>query len=129
MGAANAATCTAMMPSQLQLAAQLPGYPTGDVGLIMSLSQTPCAKPGACCNANGGVCANWAGAHLSSLGCIHYGVLETEAAFNLPPTSGAVAFFGCVSACLQRLRAPPADPPPACACVRARKNLHVWRLA
>ena len=91
VGAANAATCTAMMPSQVQLATQLPGYPTGDVGMIMTLSQTPCLN-GACCA--GGTCANWAGAHLSSLGCIHYGVLETEAAFNLPPTSGAVAFFG-----------------------------------
>ena len=127
MGAANAATCTAMMASQVQLAAQLPNYPTGDVGLILTLSQTPCQKAGACCG--NGVCANWAGAHLSSLGCIHYGVLETEAAFNMPPTSGAVAFFGCVSACLQRLRAPPADHPPAWACVCGRQDVYVRRCA
>lgn len=92
VGAANAATCTAMVASQIQLAAQLPGYPTGDVGMIMSLSQTPCQKPGNCCAGN--QCANWAGAHLSSQGCIHYGVLETEAAFNIPPSNGGVAFFG-----------------------------------
>ena len=42
----------------------------------------------------GGNCANWAGAHLSSLGCILYGVLETEAAFNIPPTNGGVFFAG-----------------------------------
>ena len=30
----------------------------------------------------------------SSLGCIQYGVLETEAAFNIPAASGGVNFFG-----------------------------------
>ena len=48
----------------------LPGYPTGDIGLIMTLSQKPCANGGCCV---GSSCANWAGAHISSLGCIQYG--------------------------------------------------------
>jgi len=92
VGAANAQTCTAMVASQIQLGVPLPGHPTGDSGMIMSLSQTPCATPGACCVS--GNCANWAGAHLSSLGCIHYGVLEIEAAFNIPPANGGVFFAG-----------------------------------
>lgn len=98
VGAANAATCTAMLPSMLTPAVQLPAYPTGDIGLIMTLSQKPCATPGACCNARGTICANWAGAHLTSNGCIHYGVLETEAAFNIPPSNGGVGFFGACDA-------------------------------
>ena len=58
-----------MLASQIQLGVPLPGHPTGDPGMIMTLSQTPCATPGACCVS--GQCANWAGAHLSSLGCVH----------------------------------------------------------
>jgi len=92
VGAANAATCTALMASQLQLNVPLPNYPSGDNGAIITLSQKPCVGSTACCV--GSSCANWASAHLSSLGCIHYGVLETEAAFNIPPTSGGIAFFG-----------------------------------
>jgi len=92
VGAANAATCTAMMGSQIQLGVKLPGYPTGDLGMIMTLSQKPCLSGGACCV--GSSCANWAGAHLSSLGCIQYGVLETEAAFNIPAGNGGVFFAG-----------------------------------
>ena len=59
--AANAATCTAMMANQMQIGVPLPGYPTGDIGLIMTLSQTPCANGGCCV---GSSCANWAG-------CVH----------------------------------------------------------
>ena len=59
----------AVLPSQIQLGVPLPGHPTGDLGMIMTLSQTPCATAGACCV--NGQCANWAGAHLSSNGCIH----------------------------------------------------------
>ena len=81
-----------MMASQIQLGVPLPGYPTGDLGAILTLSQTPCATNQACCS--GSVCANWAGAHLSSRGCILYGVLEAEAAFNMPIASGAIGFFG-----------------------------------
>ena len=62
VGAANAATCTAALGSQLQMGVPLPGYPTGGLGLIMTLSQKPCAISGNCCV--NGVCANWAGAHL-----------------------------------------------------------------
>ena len=62
VGAANAATCTAALGSQLQMGVPLPGYPSGGLGLIMTLSQKPCAIPGNCCV--NGVCANWAGAHL-----------------------------------------------------------------
>ena len=92
VGAANAATCTAMLPSQFQFAVPLPNHPTGDSGMIMSLSQGPCADGVSCCV--GTVCANWAGAHLSSNGCILYGVLETEAAFNIPEANGGVFFAG-----------------------------------
>ena len=40
------------------------------------------------------VCASWAGSHLSSQGCIQYGILETEAKFSLPMAGGGLAFFG-----------------------------------
>lgn len=40
------------------------------------------------------VCAAWSGAHLSSQFGAQYGVLETEAKFNLPAATGAYAFFG-----------------------------------
>jgi hypothetical protein len=40
------------------------------------------------------VCSSWSGSHLSSQGCIQYGVLETEAAFDMPASGGAIAFFG-----------------------------------
>ena len=99
------------MPSQLQLAVQLPNYPTGDLGAIFTLSQTPCATGTACCSGSGAsaVCANWAGAHLSSNGCIQYGILETEAAFNIPTNNGGVAFFGTYMCAASRLgwRSPP----------------------
>ena len=62
-------TVCAVLGSQIQLGVPLPAHPTGDLGMIMSLSQTPCATSGACCV--NGQCANWAGAHLSSNGCIH----------------------------------------------------------
>jgi hypothetical protein len=89
VGAANAQTCTALMGSQLAFNVPLPNHPTGDSGLIITLSQKPCNTAGACCV--GTSCANWASGHLSSRGCILYGVLETEAAFNIPPLSGGIA--------------------------------------
>ena len=72
------------MASQVQLAAQLPASTGGGIGAILTLSQDPCAANGgtACCNAKGTICAKWAGAHMVSAGCIQYGVLEVEAAFN-----------------------------------------------
>ena len=60
-------------------------------GLVLRASQKPCSTvkqnaadgpPSQCCN-NNNVCAAWAGAHLVSQGCILYGVLELEAAFDL----------------------------------------------
>jgi hypothetical protein len=78
------------LPSQLQLGVPLPGYPGGANGLIMSLSQSPCNGGNAqCCN-SAGICANWAGAHLVSAGCVQFGVLELEAAFNMPQSGGAL---------------------------------------
>ena len=118
VGAANAATCTAVIQSQHTLGTPLPNYPGGALGLIMTLSQTPCsgvqnsANPCCVCGPAGGAsavgaanalgctggnalyCANWAGAHLSSNGCILYGVLEAEAAISIPLTSGGIGFFG-----------------------------------
>ena len=91
VGAANPQTCTALMASQMQFGVPLPNHPTGDIGLIITLSQAPCTGSNCCV---GGVCANWASARLLSRGCIHYGVLEAEASFNIPQTSGAIGFLG-----------------------------------
>ena len=68
----------------MQLAAPLPASTGGGIGAILTLSQDPCAANGgtACCNAQGTTCAKWAGAHMVSAGCIQYGVLEVEAAFD-----------------------------------------------
>ena len=85
-------TCTMMMAQQVKLAAPLPG---GGVGAVLSLSQAPCnnpANPGACCNSKNTTCAQWAGAHLVSAGCIQWGVLEIEAAFNMPANAGGFYF-------------------------------------
>ena len=35
------------------------------------------------------VCASWSGGHLSSQFCAQYGVVEAEAAFNMPANGGA----------------------------------------
>ena len=87
-------TCTMMMSKQIKLAAALPG---GGTGAVLTLSQAPCNDPNnptACCNSKraGATCAFWAGAHLVSAGCIQWGVLEIEAAFNMPASSGAFYF-------------------------------------
>ena len=87
-------TCTMMMSSMIKLNAALPANAGGGNGAILTLSQTPCVG-NACCNAKGTICAKWAGAHLVSAGCIQYGVLEVEAAFNMPANSGAF-YFTCV---------------------------------
>ena len=82
-------TCTMMLGSQVKLAQPFPAY-TGDTtsrGAILTLSQGPCndpANPYACCNSKRTLCASWAGSHLVSAGCIQWGVLEIEAAFNMP---------------------------------------------
>ena len=84
-----------MMTSQVALAQPMPAYLGGGTGAVLTLSQTPCnnpANPGACCNSKGTICANWAGAHLVSAGCIQYGVLELEAAFNMPANAGGFYF-------------------------------------
>ena len=73
-----------MMTQQVQLAQQMPASLGGGVGAILTLSQNPClANPGVCCNSKNTTCANWAGAHLVSAGCIQYGILELEAAFAM----------------------------------------------
>ena len=82
-------TCTMMMGSMVQLNSTLPG---GGYGATLTLSQTPCNGGYACCNTKRTTCAKWAGAHLVSAGCIQYGVLEVEAAFNMPAAGGAFYF-------------------------------------
>ena len=81
-----------MMSQQVKLGAALPG---GGVGAVLTLSQAPCNdpnNPGACCNSKNTTCAAWAGAHLVSAGCIQWGVLEIEAAFNMPANAGGFYF-------------------------------------
>ncbi len=110
MGAASPGTCTYLDPDALKLNADLPGYVTNgvqEVGAIASINQDRCynddgSNNPACCvkqaiknKATGAVeevsvCASWSGSHLSSQGCIQYGVLETEAAFDMPSTGGAI---------------------------------------
>jgi hypothetical protein len=91
----GATTCTMMMSQQVQLNQPMPG---GGRGAILSLSQSPCynaanpSKPLAACCSKSGTCANWAGAHLVSAGCIQWGVLEIEAAFAMPAVGGAFYF-------------------------------------
>ena len=106
-------TCTMMMSQQVKLASALPG---GGTGAVLTLSQSPCndpSNPGACCNAKGTTCAKWAGAHLVSAGCIQWGVLEIEAAFNMPANAGGFYFtvrarrrgwFSCLRADTLRCR-------------------------
>jgi hypothetical protein len=64
---------------------------------VLTLSQDPCTNSYACCNSKRTMCAKWAGAHLVSAGCIQYGVLELEAAFNMPANAGAF-YFTCARA-------------------------------
>ena len=91
--------CTAMLPSQFNLGAQLPGYTTSSgapaYGAQLTLSQKPCTigSPACVWNSTSGAQAYWAGAHLVSNGCVQYGVLEMEAKFAMPPTGGAFFFL------------------------------------
>lgn len=117
VGAASAATCTALSPANLQTGIDLSvaaGYApapgaadTSVLGATMTLSQEQCINsfginnPDCCSrsvNAKTGlvstVCASWAGAHLASQWCAQYGVVEAEAAFNMPSAGGAYMFFG-----------------------------------
>ena len=104
MGAASAASCTALSSASVALNVSLPNYfPSSPSdsgrGAILTLSQAPCAPPGstACTGpqSGGGVLsASWAGARLSSNACPLYGVIEIEAAFDFPVAGGAVFFGG-----------------------------------
>jgi len=114
VGAASPGTCTYIDPNALKLNADLPGYVTNgvqEVGAIASINQDRCynddgSNVADCCVKQSiknkvtgaiesvSVCASWSGSHLSSQGCIQYGILETEAAFDMPSTGGAIAFFG-----------------------------------
>jgi hypothetical protein len=93
---AGAGPCTAMLPSMVILNAPFASYnpSLSGNGLVLRASQSPCSTvkqnsadgaPSQCCS--GSTCAAWAGAHLVSQGCILYGVLELEAAFNLTSVS------------------------------------------
>jgi len=116
VGAASAATCTALMPANLQTGVDLsavgyspmPGAADQSVlGATMTLTQAACidslgVNNPACCtvsvNARSGLsstaCASWAGSHLASQFCAQYGVVEAEAAFEMPAEGGAYFFFG-----------------------------------
>jgi hypothetical protein len=96
---AGPTTCTMMMSSQVQLAQTMPAYLGGGTGAILTLSQSPCATPGACCNSKNTTCAYWAGAHLVSAGCIQYGILEIEAAFSMPANAGGFYFTAMYGVC------------------------------
>lgn len=112
VGAASPGTCTLLSPAMLATNVDLTahGYvkdtaavPTDTgKGAVMTLSQEACydAATGVnnpdCCSVstlkNGQktqVCASWAGTHISSNFGVQYGVLETEAAFNLTVNGGA----------------------------------------
>lgn len=117
VGAASPGTCTLLDPAMLATNVDLTahGYvkdtaavpaDTGK-GAVMTLSQSECydAATGVnnpdCCSVstlkNGQktqVCASWAGTHISSNFGVQYGVMETEAAFNLTVNGGAYVFFG-----------------------------------
>ena len=93
---AGPSTCTAMLPSMIQLGSTFSNFnPTIiGTGLTMRASQIPCSAsanpsidgPASQCCAGSGAgayCASWAGAHLVSLGCVLYGSIEIEAAFDL----------------------------------------------
>ena len=97
MGAASPVTCTLLNPASLTTGAPLPNYPVaGTTGAVMRLTQSLCVSADgtnnpACCQTSpilnkatgvtsqALVCSHWSGAHISSQGCIQFGVLETEA--------------------------------------------------
>jgi hypothetical protein len=112
VGAASPGTCTLLDPAMLSTNVDLTtkGYvkdaaavpADSGKGAIMTLSQQQCysATTGNnnpdCCSVstlkNGQktqVCASWAGTHISSNFGVQYGVLETEAAFDLVQNGGA----------------------------------------
>ena len=102
VGAASPGPCTFIDPDALKLNAELPGYVTNgvqEVGAIASINQDRCYNDDGsnnpnCCvkqsiknKATGAieevsVCSSWSGSHLSSQGCIQYGILETEGALR-----------------------------------------------
>jgi len=101
---AGPSTCTAMLPSMVMVNKTFNTINPllSGTGLALRASQQPCStvkgssNPAQCCS--GSTCAAWAGAHLVSQGCILYGVLELEAAFDMTKpnsagrTSGAFYF-------------------------------------
>lgn len=122
VGAASPSTCTFLNPQSLQLAAPLSAAP-GDIGAIMTLTQSTCfnadgsnnaqccaiqevactsaqraawtagGNSGSCPPQSVNICAAWSGAHLSSQFCAQYGVIEAEARFNMPVAGGAFGTF------------------------------------
>ena len=80
--------CTYADPQMAQFGAPLPG---GGTGLAMPLSQAPCAAKGACCGS--GECANWAGAHLTTARCLHYGSFSFTATLQGLPAATQGAFY------------------------------------
>ena len=101
---AGPSTCTQMLPQMVMINktfSTINPLILG-TGLALRASQQPCStvkgstSPSQCCS--GATCAAWAGAHLMSNGCVLYGVLELEAAFDMTKpnaagrTSGAFYF-------------------------------------
>ena len=66
-------------------------YPGGATGLFMNLSQSPCSANASLCK-NSGTQYYWNGAHGGTLGCMLYGVLETELMIISPPSGGSFFF-------------------------------------
>jgi len=98
-------TCTMMSRNNVMLGQPYPASLGGGVGAVLKLTQSQCvANPASCCNSKGTICTNWTGAHLVSAGCIQYGVLELEAAFNAPPAGGGFYFTATYGALLALTR-------------------------
>ena len=80
--------CTWADPELASFGAPLPG---GGTGLALSLSQAPCDTPGGCCG--DGECAQWAGGHLTTQKCLHYGTVTFTASLQGLPVATQGAFY------------------------------------
>lgn len=115
VGASSPASCTTYNPKNLFLNSPLPGYSTK--GAILSINQQNCFDASGknnpdCCDWSSGVyvCSSWSGSHLQSQSVVQYGILEYEAAINLPAGGGAEAFFATYMIGCSNLDATPLNP-------------------
>lgn len=81
------------LPEQFEMNVELPNYPiVGERGWKATLSQNVCRNNQTrCCS--GSKCANWAGIHIQTIGCLKYGLLEWEAAIEMSTDSVTRHFF------------------------------------